>query len=632
MGSATAQNDYLYSNDTNNTGAVLTFGPNLVINDNAWAYTRMASATYNHSGDGIDNQGTINFIGNAQGYEASIFPYNFTNEGNINISNGRQVYLDPNYSLTNTATGKITLSDAGSALYFGYSGYSATATNAGTITLSHSGETLYFGSNNSASSNSGTINADGDTVYLYSYGAFSNTGTMNIKNSAVHLAGTFTTAQLQAFANNGNTIYIDGTLDNSGATLDVGTGTNLTSVALTNNSVISGGTIVDHGSGISFQGGKLNGVIYDGTLDMSANSSNLYVYGGLTTHAMNGTGNGTINMTGTSSQLFFVGTQTFDNAVINMGDDTHYSEYLWDYDANNTDTMITFGPNLVINDNAFAWSYFYSANYGRANDGFDNKGTINIQGNTQGNGYYARIQPYDFINEGTINVLNNDGLRISAPTFTNTGSLNATAGSLYVEVNELGGGTASISGTSLIEYDGASNDNVTFTSGATGTLRLMNSAAYTGTITGFTGAGTGAPATSDKLDLHDINFSSASFDKSYQNNVLHVTDGTHTADIKFAGSYTLSNFTFATDGNGGTLVTDPPTGEGDGALDLNHDGSIAGSTVGFSDDAAATGDGVMVALLKQYMASGSAADSSSSSTTIVSSQDDQHSMLAAAHG
>jgi hypothetical protein len=41
--------------------------------------------------------------------------------------------------------------------------------------------------------------------------------------------------------------------------------------------------------------------------------------------------------------------------------------------------------------------------------------------------------------------------------------------------------------------------------------------------------------------------------------VLTVTDGTHTANINIVGTYTLANFHFASDGSGGTLITDPQT-------------------------------------------------------------------------
>jgi len=88
---------------------------------------------------------------------------------------------------------------------------------------------------------------------------------------------------------------------------------------------------------------------------------------------------------------------------------------------------------------------------------------------------------------------------------------------------------------------------------------LLDSVAFTGSVAGFTGTGTGTPATSDKLDLRDINFSSGQFSASYANNVLTVTDGTHTAEIDMIGNYSLSNFHFAADGSTGTLITDPPT-------------------------------------------------------------------------
>ena len=87
-----------------------------------------------------------------------------------------------------------------------------------------------------------------------------------------------------------------------------------------------------------------------------------------------------------------------------------------------------------------------------------------------------------------------------------------------------------------------------------------------GTIAGFTGTGTGEPATSDKLDLRDIDFASSQFATSYENNVLTVTDGSHAAHINIVGSYTLENFHFTSDGSGGTLVTDPPA-----PLDMSAD-------------------------------------------------------------
>ncbi len=146
-----------------------------------------------------------------------------------------------------------------------------------------------------------------------------------------------------------------------------------------------------------------------------------------------------------------------------------------------------------------------------------------------------------FTNQGTINVTNGAALTISATSYTDTGTLTANGGNITVTGAETGAGSATIYGTSQIQYDGPSSENVTFATGATGELVLLDSAAFTGTITGFTGTGAG-PTTSDKLDLGDINFSSPLFSKSYANNVLTVSDGTHTANINFVGTYTHRKF------------------------------------------------------------------------------------------
>jgi hypothetical protein len=39
--------------------------------------------------------------------------------------------------------------------------------------------------------------------------------------------------------------------------------------------------------------------------------------------------------------------------------------------------------------------------------------------------------------------------------------------------------------------------------------------------------------------------------------VLTVSDGVHTADIALLGQYAASSFVTASDGHGGTLITDP---------------------------------------------------------------------------
>jgi hypothetical protein len=79
-------------------------------------------------------------------------------------------------------------------------------------------------------------------------------------------------------------------------------------------------------------------------------------------------------------------------------------------------------------------------------------------------------------------------------------------------------------------------------------------------------------AGSDQIDLRDINFKSVR--DSYANGELTVTDGTHTAELNFNGSYTLANVKFASDGSGGTIVYDPPVPSTNGSSTSITAGSV----------------------------------------------------------
>jgi hypothetical protein len=106
------------------------------------------------------------------------------------------------------------------------------------------------------------------------------------------------------------------------------------------------------------------------------------------------------------------------------------------------------------------------------------------------------------------------------------------------------------SGTAQVEFAAASSNNTKFTASSGETLFLDDSVKYTGTVFGFTGT--------DHVDLADVAFATAT--ESFSNGVLTVNDHHgHVANIRFNGSYTLANFNLTGDGNGGTLITDPPT-------------------------------------------------------------------------
>ena len=147
-------------------------------------------------------------------------------------------------------------------------------------------------------------------------------------------------------------------------------------------------------------------------------------------------------------------------------------------------------------------------------------------------------------------------------TVINAGLLEASnGGTLLIEdaVNGPGSGSAVINGGTL-EFDSSSNVNVAFNHGtataAYGELVLGNPENFCGQISGFSGTGPDT-AHSDLIDLKGINYTSGHFSETYyaSTGVLTVADGSHTVHLTFDGFDGTLNF--ASDGKGGTLITDP---------------------------------------------------------------------------
>jgi hypothetical protein len=160
-------------------------------------------------------------------------------------------------------------------------------------------------------------------------------------------------------------------------------------------------------------------------------------------------------------------------------------------------------------------------------------------------------------------------INTGANTITNAGLLEGTAGGMRVmsavendgvvrAVTALtfsravrGSGRAVIDGGTL-RFLAAFDQGVTFM-GAGGMLGLTYSRFYADTISGFATNGT------DALDLTDLEFTGANevtFSGTAARGVLTVGDGTHTAHIHLRGNYTGVTFIAASDGQGGTMITD----------------------------------------------------------------------------
>jgi hypothetical protein len=166
----------------------------------------------------------------------------FTNNGAVSVSNGDTLTIEPTVFI-NSAAGTLT-AGAGSTLNVGWTGGSW--------------------------SNAGTVTATGATVNLN--GTWTNTGAVYVANSTVNLSGAFTGAALNQFDGKGNTIAIAGTvaIANAGDVLLVGATSGLGHIVLNSGTTITGGTIADAGGGMSFDGGTLDGVTYQGVMDLRA--------------------------------------------------------------------------------------------------------------------------------------------------------------------------------------------------------------------------------------------------------------------------------------------------------------------------------------------------------------------------
>jgi len=198
---------------------------------------------------------------------------------------------------------------------------------------------------------------------------------------------------------------------------------------------------------------------------------------------------------------------------------------------------------------------------------------INIDNVISGAGHLGNGQ-LTLVNNGTIiatgvnaldidtgtNTVTNSGLLEATGTgglvvhgnLENSGVLAAEGGNVTVTGDVSGSGHATIGGAAILEFGASSNQDTSFAADATGTLKLDNSAAYSGTVSGF-GEG-------DSLDLADI-LSGPDTTIDFTPNqtgtggTLTVNDGVHSANIDLAGQYSLQGFHLAADAAAGTLVS-----------------------------------------------------------------------------
>jgi hypothetical protein len=133
------------------------------------------------------------------------------------------------------------------------------------------------------------------------------------------------------------------------------------------------------------------------------------------------------------------------------------------------------------------------------------------------------------------------------------GGATATASEVLTVV-AAGSGSGTASAAEMLEFGAASAASTSFATGAAGTLKLDQSAASGGVISGF--------AAGDSIDLTDLAYAS-NLALSYADNgsgggTLTVSNGAQVVDLALLGQYAAAGFRAQSDPGGGTLITYSP--------------------------------------------------------------------------
>ena len=272
-------------------------------------------------------------------------------------------------------------------------------------------------------------------------GAFVNHGAISVgAGSNLFLLGSYSLADLGVIANSGS-IDLRGTLLNQGSTITLGAGALAGNVLITG--VVSGGTVVAGANGGQLQGATLDGVTYQGNLNLGGNFSALTVTNGLSVVTAQGNGRGKVFITGAGAALMFDGSQTLDNAVVHLGGGGVSGDSLVVLASKGHETTLTLGANLTVVSDTTGDAHL-TGGFTRGVTHLVNDGTILAAS------FEAQFQiaTDTFTNNGQIFVVDGEQLSISSGIgITNAGTISVESGKLTIGQ---GNGNATFSNTGVI--------------------------------------------------------------------------------------------------------------------------------------------------------------------------------------
>ena len=559
-------------------GSVVTFGGKLTNDGTLDIGNTSLSSPTTVNATALANNGTLNLQGNAASgtvSKASLFlssaaPPTLTGSvrvggrATLRFQSGEITTIGSGASLELEGARAQILTDGGAS-----SALSGLAENDGTLAL-QAGATL---TTTESLTNAGTFNIEGGSAATLG-GTLTNNGALEIDGATLTTTESLTNARTFNIEG-GSAATLGGQLTNDGA-LNID-GANATATALVNNgtlvvqsyqagwaslilsgaaaSTLTGSVCVSAAASVQFGSGKIMTIGSGASLELDGRLAKVLTDGGASSALSSLTANyGTLSLQGEISYTsqdgaFLITTTSLTNAgTINI-----------DTGSISGGSHMTLGGTLS-NDGALniGNTSLWGAFTGVSVAGLTNSGSIALRGSSYGS--YLLAITGAATSSGDIDIGAGAHLGV-AGSFTQTGGSTTVAGSLGASsINANGGllhfasavtssvGALNIGSSGTLAFDAAvdAKQGVNFAA-AGGTLALGDGADFKGKVSNF--------ALSDAIDLLGQGITGLAYSGSATSGILTVTgSGGTIAALSFAGDYTTSSFTFASDGHGGSMI------------------------------------------------------------------------------
>ncbi|MGA7069838.1 beta strand repeat-containing protein, partial [Bradyrhizobium sp.] len=466
---------------------------------------------------GITNSGTLESTGGTLTIDPPIAGPSITNSGTLEANGGAlDITSDP---ITNTGTLQA-IEDSILTLT------TLTVTNAGGTVSDALGSTIDLAT---ATISGGTLSISGT---LDSTGTSFITGTTIINSDHIDVVSGTLTIDPAPFTNTG-TFEVQGSAVLNGEVV-----TNSVTVGDTT----TNGTIqIDHGGTLTLDNTTING----GTID----DNGTLLFTGTTSKLENVTFNGTALIDVSGHTTFEIGGSVSSGVTVNF--------------------EVSNGQSELILDNPSDFHGVVKGLVEASSESAEN--AIDLEGFADTTQTHVTSAVFNSATDVTAVTITNGTNHLTidlSGDYRSTDIEFATdhhGGTLFSDPAANSGAVTIDSGTAL-DIAAASTATVSFANGTgnTGELVLADSKDFTGTIVGFTGDGT--ISNSDLVDLADVNIVNVALNKTtYADHgndtgtlTLYNANGQALDSVNFAGTYQLANFTIESDGDGGTLIVDPP--------------------------------------------------------------------------